>query len=90
MQTKGNDICTKCASLLNTEGFCERCLYREYSKQKGKVHLIETDGIHCQAAAIGYKLEIGKLNRIGKVLGYPVYNDMRGKLNKNPPENLNK
>jgi RNA polymerase subunit RPABC4/transcription elongation factor Spt4 len=82
MQNKRNDTCTKCASLLNNEGFCERCLNREYSKQKGKVHLIETGGINCQASAIGYKLEIGKLNRIGKVLGYPVYNDMRGKLNK--------
>ncbi len=82
MQDKSNDICPKCARLLNKEGICERCTYSEYSKQKAKVNAIEVSGINCQASAIGYKLEIGQLNRIGKKLGYGVYNDMRGKLPK--------
>jgi hypothetical protein len=79
MSEKQNDICTKCSKLLDSEGLCWHCMTREYNQTKAIVEGIEAEGINSYASMVGYKLEIGKLNRIGKQLGYGVYNDMRGK-----------
>lgn len=86
MNEKQNDICTKCSKLLDDEGLCWNCMTKEYNKTRAIVEGIEKDGIRSWATSVGYRLEIGKLNRLGMKLGYGVYSDIRDR-NRNKHNN---
>ena len=77
MNDKSNDICPKCSKLLDSEGLCWHCMTKEYNKTKAIVEGIERDGIKSWATSVGYRLEIGKMNRIAKKIGKELYIDIR-------------
>lgn len=77
-----NDICPKCSNFLDKDGLCWHCLTNEYKKSKKVVERIEREGIKSWATSVGYQLEIGKINRIAKIIGYDLHIDIRER-NKN-------
>jgi hypothetical protein len=50
-----------------------------------QIDVIEQDGIRSWATAIGYRLLLGKYNKLARELGREERKDIRDKFRKDPP-----